>query len=137
MNNVEVVSKLGDWFSTKLQCIQYHDDTKAYVVGVLSKYKKIDEKEDLSNSSIILEYVYASETSSFASYQKIGDWVLWCSVLHPEHIKDYRRLILNTGQMSYYSCYKIMNKSWPVYENLADSLPVIVNDVRTALFLSK
>ena len=122
---MELVTRLDRWFSDRLQDLRCREDTRAYVVGVLSG--KID---DMSDESVVLAFHDASLTGDFAAFQRIGDWTLWASAFAPHPLKAQRDLVERFGRLSYYSCYRIMRGQWTLYEELADELPAIVYDVR-------
>ena len=129
METVKVVIKLDDWFADRLTQLRCSADARAYVVGVLMKYRSADE--DLSRRSIVLAYCDARETGRFENFQRVGDWALWVSALQPN--ESDREIVESLGRMSYYTCHRLMRRSWPVYEELADELPVIASGVRCNL----
>jgi hypothetical protein len=129
MGHVELVLRLDDWFAERLEHLRYRDDTRAYIIGVLSKYRF--SNDDLSNRSIVLAYRDAREGGGFAAFQQIGDWVLWASSIHPRYVEVDRTVLESFGRLSYYTCYTMLRHSWPVYEELADELPNIARAVKT------
>lgn len=133
ITQVELVTEINSWFAQKLTSLNYSDDTIAYVVGVLSTHKKRSD-HDLSDQSIVLSYIAACQNGDFSTYQKIGDWVLWVSTIHPESIKDNEEIVQNLGRMSYYACHRII-RTWHIYEELGDKLPTLAIDIRKRLFL--
>lgn len=132
ISQVELVSELSSWFAKKLISLNYSDDTIAYVVGVLSQYKKQSDN-DLSDHSIVLTYISALENSDFSTFQRIGDWVLWSSTICPELIKKNEEIILSLGCISYHTCHRMI-RTWPVYEELGTNLPRLAIDIRKRLF---
>ena len=36
----------------------------------------------------------------------------------------------NIARNSYYTCFRLINKTWPVYENMADDYPNLIKVVR-------
>jgi len=97
----------------------------------MAKYR--GPNDDLSRRSIVLEYVEARQAGDFATYQRIGDWVLWSSVVHPDSFNGHHTVIETMGRMSYYACHRLMRSTWPVYEQLADELPDIARETRELL----
>ena len=132
---VELVINLNDWFIELVDRLNCRHDTRAYISSVLTQYKS--SEDDLSKISIVLAYAEAKKQSNFVNYKKIGDWVLWVSSTHP-HFFDNRELVQTIGQLSYNACNKLLRGSWPLYEELADNLPVITRHVnKEFLRLSK
>ncbi len=123
------IERLHDWFADKIEHVRLSDEVKAYTVGVLSK------NVDVIESSIVMEFASARESGDFVKFQKIGDSVLFASIVHPAHVEQ--NLIVNQtiARLSYHRCHKILDQKWPVYEELADELPFIVSSVRNVLFL--
>src|SRR3990167_451336 len=119
---------LDDWFAFRIEPVELSTEAKAYIVGVLSKKTEVIEK------SLVPEYACARSTSDFVRLQKIGDSVLFVSIIHPEFIRQELDLTYTIAKLSYYGCHRILDRKWPVYEELADRLPTIVDDVRSSLF---
>lgn len=122
---MNLVSRLDFWFSENLKYVKCSDDTRAYIVGVLSKFKP---ENDLSNQSLVLMYYDAKTSGNFYLHQKIGDWALWCQSLHYLSISN-KDLTETFGKLSYYSCYRLTGYKWEVYNELADNLSSITYQV--------
>ena len=127
---MDFVPSLDDWFASELDDLRCRTDTKAYVVNLLSRFKPED---DLANRSVVLTYAIARENGNFATFQRIGDWVLWVDAVHPDSFQENRKIIESIGRLSYYACHRIMKGQWYVYEELADDLPRIAYAVRCKL----
>lgn len=123
---------LNSFFSIKLENLKCDDDTKAYIVSVLSKYK--NSLGDYSKDSLTLLYAEAKFKQDFYTFQNIGDWLFFCNTLYPEHLSnasmDYYHSI---GQLSYYSCYKLINKQWKLYEKMADEFTNLSTSTRNII----
>lgn len=107
------------FFTEELDELPCHANTKAYIITIFAKYKTATF--DLSKQSITLHYAEAKTKQDFAMFQTIADWLFFTSALYPEHLNnastDYYHTI---GQLSYYSCYKLINRQWRVYDELAE-----------------
>jgi hypothetical protein len=114
--------------------LKCQDDTKAYIIGIYGKYKS--PEFDLSKDSVGLLFLQARMKQDFATYQKIADWLLFCSTYAPSHLKyaskDYYD---NIAQLSYYTCYRMV-KTWRVYEQLADEYIQLTNEINN-IFIEK
>ena len=138
---MDIIVRLDDWFADRLQGLQshpenglkYNPETVAYVGGVLKTLAHPHAQDDLSGKSIVLTYAEARLTGDFATFQRLGDWILFSSVVIPESIAIEREAVDSIGQLSYYACHRIMRESWPVYGELADHLPAITAAVRLRL----
>lgn len=125
----ENVVDLFEELLTDLRCRQ---DTRAYIVGIFAKHKANDL--DLSGESITVLFSRARNSGDFVGFQKLADWVMFCSTIAPEHLrfasKDYYDTV---ARMSYYTCYRLINKTWPVYEQLADEFVSLKKQVKDKL----
>ncbi len=129
---MELVARLDRWFADSLRDVPCRDDTRAYVVGVLTGF--CGSAGDMSRESVVLAYADARRRGDFATFQRIGDWVLWIDAVHPSSIEDHLQVVESIGRMSYYACNHLV-KQWPLYEELADDLPRIARVVRCKLGL--
>src|SRR5208282_6593843 len=106
---MEIVSNIGKFFDEKLEDLPCDPKTRAYVVSVFTKFSKVSY--DLPNDSITLTFYEAKRKHDFATYQALGDWILFCRVEFPEHLcnasSDY---YLTVGRLSYLSCYRLINR---------------------------
>jgi hypothetical protein len=124
---VELVVDLGDWVSDLIGDLRCGRDTKAYVISVLAK--DVGPDTDMSKMSLVLAYEEARRTANFVVYQQIGDWVLWVSSVHPGAISENQEVVQTVGRLSYSACNRMLRGSWPLYEELADNLPVIAREI--------
>jgi hypothetical protein len=129
---MDVIVNLDDWFVSQLSELRCTDDTKAYVTGVLTKFK-CNTQGDMSHESIVLAFNDARISGDFKSYQRIGDWVLFIDVIVPDAIKHHRKSVETIGQLSYSSCHKLMLGRWLVFEELAERLPGLSREARSRL----
>jgi hypothetical protein len=114
------LNNLNNFFSEKLEKLPCDKPTKAYIVGLLSDFKS--NNNDLSKDSITLLFAEAKQTQEFMLFQTIGDWLFMCNALFPEHLSNASlEYYHSVGRLSYYSCFKLLNKQWVLFENLADN----------------
>lgn len=130
---MDIIVGLDSWFAERLRGMRRQPETVAYVAGVLKSLAKPRELDDLSDRSVILEFASARETGDFATFQRIGDWVLWVNIVMPESLAGHREAVESVGRQSYYTCHRILRGQWRVYEELADDLPTIARSARHML----
>ncbi len=127
---------ITDFFEKILSDLQCHRDTKAYIVSIYGKYKSTDF--DLSKDSISLLFAQARSKHDFLSYQNLGDWIFFSNTIAPKHLKFASKDYYDTiARLSYYSCYKIINKQWKLFEELADDFYNLEYQVKEKIKLIK
>ena len=120
---------VGSFFDEALSDLECQKDTKAYIISTFDKYKSADNN-DLSQYSIAELFVKAKQTNEFAIYQNIGDWIFVCSVVFPQHLKNASKNYYdNMARLSYYACYNIIHRAWPLYEEMADRLIFLETEI--------
>lgn len=121
------ITKFFDEILNDLNC---HHDTRAYIVSIYGKYKTA--QFDLSKDSITLRFAQARTKQDFLTYQNLGDWIFFSNTLAPKHLqfasKDYYDTI---ARLSYYSCYKLINRQWKLFEELSDNFLVLERQVKS------
>jgi hypothetical protein len=121
-----------NFFEELLKDIKCQPDTRAYVIGIYGKYKSAID--DLSKDSVTLLFAQARQTQSFLLYQNLADWIFWAGTIVSEHLKfasqDYYTVL---AQNAYYTCYRMTNRQWKCYEELADQFPILENQVKEKL----
>ena len=111
---------IGNFFEELLADLECQKDTRAYIISTFEKYKTA-EQHDLSQCTIGTLFCQARQKHDFAEYQKLGDWLLLTSTLAPQHLKNASKDYYDSiAQLSYYSCYNLLNRSWPCFEEIAD-----------------
>lgn len=125
------IDSLDSFFQKRIQTLlKYEETTRAYIVNTLSSLK-----HDYSKDSLTIIYAQAQQQSRFDLYQNIGDWILFIQSVCPAEEKnsEYYNIL---AQNSYYRCYRILNKEWKVFEELADTFPNLVKDLRIRFIYS-
>ncbi len=121
---------LQDLIAAKTKNLQCLEPTKAYIVGVLSEIRK--EGKDFSQESLTLAYANAQRLYSFEQFQAIGDWILFAKVMFPSSLTaaspEYYSVL---AQESYNRCYRILNRQWVLFEELADRFPEFIASLRS------
>lgn len=126
-------TNLERFFTEKINVLQNREDTKAYIVSTFLKYKA--SEDDLSQNILALEYAKAKFEHNFNKFQKLADWILFTKSLYPESLNNAsEEYYLSLAQSAYYKCYLIINRSWVLFEELADKLPDIINHLNAEFY---
>ena len=126
---METVRSINDFFAQQLDTLDCNDITKAYIVSVLAKFKS--STDDFSNESITIRYSNAVYRYNFAEFQSIADYLFFCNAVYPEHLNGASSTYYySIGAQSYYQCYKMLNRSFAIYEQLADEFVPLSTSTR-------
>lgn len=121
MDNLFFKDKYNHYFEQLFNQINCEVFTKSYITGIFLQYLR-SAQNDLSQENITLTFAKAREENNFLLYQKISDWIFFTRSVYPNFLtnasEDYYRTI---ARVSYYSCYRLLNKQLAVYENMADN----------------
>jgi hypothetical protein len=129
---VELRENIAHFFEEQLSDLNCQYDTKAYIVGIFRRYQTAEF--DLSKESITVYFSEARHHQDFSKYQACGDWLFFCRVLMPEHLRHADRNYYDTvARLSYYSCYRLLNRQWKSFEELADQFVPLENEVSSKL----
>jgi hypothetical protein len=120
------------FFEDLLNDLKCQQDTKAYIVSIYGKYKGAEN--DLSKYSITDVFSQARAKQDFLTYQNLADWIFFINTVAPQHLKfaskDYYD---NVARASYYTCYRMINREWKLYEELADRFINLTGQVKKKL----
>lgn len=130
--NLVKYSSLQEFFGPHIKNIPIcQDSTKAYITRVLSHYAW---ENDLSQHSLTLTYHQARQESKFELFQRVADWILFSKITFPTSLQNASEDYYNAlAQNSYYTCYRLINRQWILYEELADLFPSLVAEIRSAI----
>jgi hypothetical protein len=123
---------ITNFFDELLQDVECQHDTKAYIVSIYGKYKT--SEFDLSKDSVTLLFAQARSKQDFLIYQNLGDWIFFANTMAPDHLrfasKDYYDTV---ARLSYYSCYKLINRQWKLFEELSDNFLFLESAIKNKL----
>ena len=123
---------ITNFFEELLNDLQCQHDTKAYIISIYGKYKSA--QFDLSKDSVTILFAQARNNQDFLTYQNLGDWIFFANTLAPNHLhhasKDYYDTL---AKLSYYSCYKLIDRQWKLFEELADNFNALESQVKSKL----
>lgn len=123
---------ISSFFNELLSDLNCQNDTKAYIVSIYGKYRTAEF--DLSKDSVTLLFAQARSNQDFLTYQNLGDWIFFANTLAPQHLqaasKDYYDTV---ARLSYYSCYKLIDRQWKLFEELADDFVRLEAQVKKRL----
>jgi hypothetical protein len=123
---------ITSFFEETLNDLQCGQDTTAYIISIFVKYKSA--QFDLSKDSVTEQFCQARQNQNFLIYQNLGDWLFYTMTWAPAHLKFASKDYYDTiARLSYYSCYKITKNQWHCYEELADNLLFLEEQVKNKL----
>jgi hypothetical protein len=125
--SLTMINNLEMFFAerTKNLLKHYQETTRAYIVNVLKSAKK--ESKDYSKDSLTIIYSKAKSEQNFELFQNIADWILFTKSLYPISLNGASEEYYNAlAQDSYYRCYRLLNRQWLLFEELADKFPQTV-----------
>lgn len=115
-----------------LQDLPCQADTQSYIISIYGKFKTAEH--DLSKDSLTLRFAQARNNHNFLGYQNIGDWIFFANTLAPASLNKASKEYYDTlARLSYYSCYKILNREWKLFEELSDNLILLEHQVSKKL----
>lgn len=126
-----VFNNLTAFFEEALTDLNCRYDTRSYLIRLYSDFRST--QNDLSNHNLTLLFSQAKLTNDFHLHQQLGDYIFWTKTMLPRHFNNSNDYYENLARLSYYSCYKLINKSWPLYEQLADDFRTLEYQARTKL----
>lgn len=97
--------------------LECQPDTRSYITGVFYKFRH--SREDLSKHNLTLLFAQAHEKQNFLIYQNLADYLFFKNSYFDEYNKNYYD---NLARLSYLSCYRLIQKKWKLFEELADNL---------------
>ncbi len=123
---------VSNFFDELLGDLKCHQDTRAYIVSIYGKYKNADF--DLSQDSVGLIFCQARDKQDFSTYQNLGDWIFFANTIAPQHLQNASKDYYDTiARLSYYSCYRLINRQWRLFEELADDFSSLEDQVKKRL----
>jgi hypothetical protein len=117
-------NNIRDWFEEELHDIDVSDPLKGYITSLLTEYHY--SMPQISNCSLVLKYGEASHAHRFEDWQELGDWIFWSFSILPSSMTP-RELCQNIGITSYRNCWRLLNCSWDLYDELAGDYERITN----------
>lgn len=128
---MNVVNNLNKFFTDELDELNCKEDVKAYIVSIFDKFKRASD--DLSTESITILYSQAKYNQDFQAFQRIGDYIFFSNAFAPESFIVSEDYYFSIGRLSYYSCYKLINKQWILFEQLADDFVPLSTQARSII----
>lgn len=130
MQQIIVHYQLEEQFNKITQNLKVsNESTRAYIFGIFKN--KLINNNDLSKDSITIKYAEAKFSYDFEKFQILGDWIFFTKSIFPKSLNraspEYYDAI---AQNSYYRCYKILDKKWILFEELADEFTNLTNTIQ-------
>lgn len=117
-------ANINNFFKELLGGLKCQIETKAYIVSIFGRYKTAEF--DLSKDSVTLLFAQGREKQDFLIHQNLGDWIFFMNTMAPKHLNHANKEYYDTvARLSYYSCYKLINRQWKLFEELADNFVIL------------
>lgn len=126
-----ICADLNDFFAETLINLNCRPDTRAYLINIYTQNRFTHN--DLSQHNLSILFCQAKFNNDFYLHQQIGDWIFFVKTIIPAHFGNSNDYYENIGRLSYYSCYKLINRKWPLFEELSDCFPSLENQARELL----
>lgn len=127
---------ITNFFDELLEDIECQRDTRAYIVSIYGKFKTA--QFDLSKDSVTLLFAQGRNNQDFLTYQNLADWIFFANTMVPNHLQRASKEYYDTvARLSYYSCYKLINRQWKLFEEMADNFTTLENQVKEKLGVLK
>jgi hypothetical protein len=121
-----------NFFEEILNDLKCQQDTKSYIISIYGKYKSAES--DLSKYSITELFSQARAKQDFLTYQKLADWIFFSNTIAPQHLKFASKDYYDTvARISYYTCYRMINRQWKLFEELSDNFLNLESQVKKKL----
>lgn len=125
--------KISDFFDDLLHDLQCRADTRAYIVGIFDHYQK-PVSDDIEGSAGE-RYCQARAKQNFSNFQRLADYLFFTLITAPQYLErhasqDYYHTI---ARLSYYSCYKLINRQWLCLEEIADRMLELEDQIKQRL----
>jgi hypothetical protein len=123
---------ISSFFDELLNDLNCQHETKAYIISIYRKFQTAEF--DLSKDSVTSMFSQARSKQDFLIYQNLGDWIFFANTMAPSHLKFASKDYYDTvARLSYYSCYKLINRQWRLFEELADDFILLEAQVKKRL----
>lgn len=129
---IHIQANINSFFEELLADINCQPTTRIYIASIYGKYNT--SEFDLSKDSVTLLFAQARSKQDFLSYQNLGDWIFFSNTIAPAHLKFASKDYYDTiARLSYFSCYKLINRQWKLFEELSDNFLLLENQVKNKL----
>jgi hypothetical protein len=129
---IYIQKNINSFFEELLADVECQPTTRIYITSIYGKYKTAEF--DLSKDSVTLLFAQGRTKQDFLTYQNLGDWIFFANTLAPNHLRGASKDYYDTvARLSYYSCYKLINRQWKLFEELADNFLILEAEVKEKL----
>lgn len=129
---IHTQANVNSFFEELLADIECQPTTRIYITSIYGKYKSA--QFDLSKDSVTILFAQARSNQDFLTYQNLGDWIFFSNTLAPTHLRHANKDYYDTiARLSYYSCYKLINREWKIFEEIADNFNILESQVKNKL----
>ena len=129
---IHIQNNIVSFFEKLLADIKCQPTTRIYITSIYGKYKSAEN--DLSKHSITELFSQARAKQDFLTYQNLADWIFFSNTIAPQHLKFASKDYYDTvARVSYYTCYRMINRQWKLFEELSDNFLNLESQVKKKL----
>jgi hypothetical protein len=129
---IHIQANINNFFEELLSDLKCQTTTRIYITSIYGKYKTA--QFDFSQDSVGLIFCQARDKQDFSTYQNLGDWIFFANTIAPQHLQNASKDYYDTiARLSYYSCYRLINRQWRLFEELADDFSSLEDQVKKRL----
>ncbi len=124
------ISNFSEYFNNRVKNLNCRKDTASYIANTLQNYK--NSVYDFQNKSLTLIFAEAKFNFSYKLFQDLADYILFMEATFPGSLKSAtQEYYWSLAQTSYYKCHILLNKSWPLLEEISDLFPQIIKQLNS------
>lgn len=119
-----------DYFNSLVENLNCRKDTACYIANTLHNYK--NSTYDFQNKSLTLIFAEAKFNVSYKLFQDLADYILFMEATFPGALNNAsQEYYWSLAQISYFKCYLLLNKTWPLMEEIADRFPNLIEQLNS------
>ena len=122
---IENCADLEEFWHRQLERVECDSFARAYLSNLLAR------PVDLSDCSLSIVFLEAKQRQDFEQFQNLGDYLFFAKSCYPEALSGAsEEYYQSLARLSYYSCFRLINRKMFVYEYLADEFVKLTEQIR-------
>lgn len=121
---------LEDYFNIRVKNLNCRPDTSIYIANTLQNYK--NSVYEFQNKSLTLIFAEAKFNVSYKLFQDLADYILFMEATYSGALNGAsQEYYWSLAQTSYYKCHILLNRTWPLMEEIADRFPDLIEQLNS------